>query len=68
LLITADHGNDPTDISTDHTREYVPVLLYQKGVEGINLGIRETFADFAQTIMHFYKINNALKGKSMLIN
>jgi len=68
LLITADHGNDPTDISTDHTREYVPVLLYQKGVKGINLGIRETFADFAQTIMHFYKINNALKGKSMLIN
>lgn len=68
LLITADHGNDPTDISTDHTREYVPILLYRKNSIGINLGIRETFADFAQTIMHYFKINNALSGKTMLIN
>ncbi|HPN38151.1 MAG TPA: phosphopentomutase [Melioribacteraceae bacterium] len=68
LLITADHGNDPTDISTDHTREYVPILIYKKGVEGISLGVRETFADFAQTIMHFFRINNSLAGKSMLID
>lgn len=66
LLITADHGNDPTDISTDHTREYVPILLYRKDKPGINLGIRDTFADFAQTIMHFYGINNTLAGTSML--
>lgn len=66
LLITADHGNDPTTPSTDHSREYVPVLLYRKNVEGKDLGIRETFSDAAQTIAHFFKINNDLKGKSFL--
>ncbi len=66
LLITADHGNDPTSISTDHSREYVPIFLYQKGKTGRDLGVRETFSDFAQTIAHFFKINNSLLGKSML--
>ncbi len=66
LMITADHGNDPTSTSTDHSREYVPILLYQKGKKGKDLGTRETFSDFAQTIAHFYEINNSLNGKSML--
>lgn len=66
LLITADHGNDPTTPSTDHSREYVPILLYRKNVGGKDLGIRETFSDAAQTIAHFFKINNDLKGKSFL--
>lgn len=66
LMITADHGNDPTSSSTDHSREYVPILIYRKGKQGINLGTRETFSDFAQTIAHFYEINNSLHGKSML--
>lgn len=65
LIITADHGNDPTVKSTDHTREYVPILFYQKECPGINLGTRETFSDVAQTIAHFFKVNNSLKGKSL---
>ena len=51
LVITADHGNDPTTPSTDHSREYVPVLLTGKSTrQGVNIGVRETFADLAATI------------------
>lgn len=66
LILTADHGNDPTDISTDHTREYVPLLFFNKKKNGKNLGIRKTFADVAQTVAHFFKVNNSLEGKSFL--
>ncbi|MGD8778990.1 MAG: phosphopentomutase [Ignavibacteria bacterium] len=66
LLLTADHGNDPTVISTDHTREYVPVLFYRKNIPGKNMGIRGTFSDVAQTVAHFFNINNGLKGRSFL--
>ena len=66
LVITADHGNDPTTISTDHSREYVPLLFYRKGKAGKNLGIRGTFADVAKTAGDFYNIKNDLKGKSFL--
>ena len=66
LVLTADHGNDPTDISTDHTREYVPLLYYRKNIPGINLGTRKSFADVAQTVAHFFNINNDLKGSSFL--
>lgn len=51
LCITADHGNDPTTPSTDHSREYVPLLVYGKSIQsGIHLGIRPTFADLGKTI------------------
>jgi len=50
LFITADHGCDPTTPSTDHSREYVPILFYQKGRAPIPLGTRKTFADLAATI------------------
>ncbi|MBC7329498.1 phosphopentomutase [bacterium] len=50
LFITADHGCDPTTPSTDHSREYVPILFYQKGRESNPLGTRKTFADLAGTI------------------
>ncbi|MCL2199851.1 MAG: phosphopentomutase [Defluviitaleaceae bacterium] len=50
LIITADHGCDPTTDSTDHSREYVPVLAYQKNTEAKALGTRKTFADIAATI------------------
>jgi phosphopentomutase len=51
LVITADHGNDPTTPSTDHSREYVPVLCWWKGLtEERELGERETFADLGQTV------------------
>lgn len=66
LILTADHGNDPTDISTDHTREYVPLLYFRKNLPGKNLGIRSTFSDVAQTIAHHFKINNDLAGISFL--
>ena len=66
LILTADHGNDPTTPSTDHSREYVPVLYFSKERNGVNLGIRETFSDIAQTAAEFFKISNSLKGKSFL--
>lgn len=51
LVITADHGCDPSTASTDHSREYVPLLVYGSSIKtGIDLGIRSTFADLAQTI------------------
>lgn len=51
LIITADHGCDPTTPSTDHSREYVPMLIYGKPVRaGVNLGTRSTFADIGQTV------------------
>ncbi|MDO5088745.1 MAG: phosphopentomutase [Leptotrichiaceae bacterium] len=51
LIITADHGNDPTYKGTDHTREYIPILIYGKKVKkNVNIGTRKTFADIAATI------------------
>ena len=51
LVITADHGNDPTTPSTDHSREYVPVLVTGPRVAaGVDLGVRSTFADLGQTL------------------
>ena len=48
LIITADHGCDPSDNSTDHTREFVPVLVYQKGIQQENLGTLESFANIGK--------------------
>jgi phosphopentomutase len=64
LIITADHGNDPTTPSTDHSREYVPLLYYVKNCNGKNLGIRKTFSDTAKTAAEFFNVNNNLKGIS----
>ncbi len=64
LIITADHGNDPTSESTDHSREHVPLLYYASGVEPRNLGVRSSFSDVAKTIGDYYKIENDLKGTS----
>ena len=51
LIISADHGCDPGDVSTDHTREYVPVLVWgRRARAGANLGIRSSLADIGQTI------------------
>jgi len=66
LIITSDHGNDPTDISTDHTREYVPLLFYRKGKPGRNLGVRQTFSDVAKTTADFFNIQNSFNGLSFL--
>lgn len=66
LVITADHGNDPTTPSTDHSREYVPLLVYKKGAKGVDLGTRKTFADVAKTAAEFFGVKNELKGESFL--
>lgn len=66
LIITADHGNDPTFKGTDHTREYVPLLVYRKGQPGQSLGIRKGFYDIAQTLADFFKISPMPRGKSWL--
>ena len=64
LIITADHGCDPTMPGTDHSREQVPVLVYGKNIEPKNLGIRKTFADVSATILQYLEIENNLGGTS----
>ncbi len=64
LILTSDHGNDPTLISTDHSREYVPIVYYNPENISRNLGTRKTFSDVAQTAANFFGIKNNLKGIS----
>lgn len=66
VLITADHGNDPTWHGTDHTREMVPVFAYSKKIGGGDLGVRESFADFGQTINENFGLKPQVIGKSFL--
>jgi phosphopentomutase len=67
LMITADHGNDPTTPSTDHSREYVPLLCLRKDTPGgMNLGTRTTFADVGKTIADHLGVVNSLAGISFL--
>lgn len=67
LIISGDHGNDPADDSTDHTREFVPVLAYKKGAgKNKDLGTLETFSDVSATILEIHEIQNRLKGRSFL--
>lgn len=55
LLITADHGTDPTTPGTDHTREYVPLLVYGPGLkQGVDLGVRDSFSDVAATVARLF--------------
>ncbi|MBP6624249.1 MAG: phosphopentomutase [Chitinophagaceae bacterium] len=65
LIITADHGNDPTFKGTDHTREYIPILAYHKSMkQGANIGVRDSFADIAATISDTLDLNYTPEGKS----
>ena len=67
LLITADHGNDPTWKGTDHTRELVPLLAYSPAFTGpIDLGDRRSFADIGQTILENFGVTEAFVGESFL--
>lgn len=67
LVITADHGNDPTTPSTDHSREYVPILLAGANVRrGANLGTRDTFADLGQTLAENFGVGALANGTSFL--
>ena len=64
LMITADHGCDPITESTDHSREYVPLLVYGDKIKSVNLGTRTTFADIGKTIADLFGINAEIKGES----
>jgi phosphopentomutase len=67
LIITADHGNDPTTPSTDHSREYVPLLVVGHDVHsGTNLGVRATFADLGQTVAEVFGVGPLSNGTSFL--
>jgi phosphopentomutase len=67
LILTADHGVDPTTVSTDHSREYVPLLVMIPRLKaGVNLGLRRTFADVGATICEYFNIRGTGQGKSFL--
>lgn len=67
LIITADHGCDPSTESTDHSREHVPCLLYGRPLKkGINLGTRNTFADIGASILDYFHVTADIKGSSFL--
>ncbi|WP_281886735.1 phosphopentomutase [Paenibacillus sp. YYML68] len=67
LILTADHGNDPTHHGTDHTREYVPLLVYSPSLQQQDsLGVRETFADVAATISDNFGVASTGNGVSFL--
>jgi phosphopentomutase len=67
LIVTADHGNDPTTPSTDHSREYVPLLVTGPRVrKGVDLGTRKTFADIGQTLAEMFGVGAMAAGTSFL--
>ncbi len=67
VWITADHGNDPTTPSTDHSREYIPLLVAGPRVRaGVNLGTRETFADLGATLADLFSVTPPRRGTSFL--
>ena len=67
LVVTADHGNDPTTASTDHAREYVPVMLAGAAVRaGVDIGTRATFADLGQTLAEMFGVGPHAHGTSFL--
>ena len=67
LMVTADHGCDPSTPSTDHSREYVPLVMAGKPIKaGVNLGTRSTFADTAATILEYLGVQGKIEGTSFL--
>lgn len=67
LMITADHGCDPSTESTDHSREYTPFIMCGNSItSGLNLGTRDTFADIGATVLDYFGIESIIKGNTML--
>lgn len=65
LIITADHGCDPSTPSTDHSREYIPILVYGKKIkQNVNIGIRDTYADISATILDLFNLEHSKYGTS----
>ena len=67
LVVTADHGNDPATPSTDHSREYVPVLIAGASIRGnVDIGTRPTYADLGQTIADLFQVGPLPNGTTFL--
>ncbi|WP_029502912.1 phosphopentomutase [Lachnoclostridium phytofermentans] len=67
LMITADHGCDPSTPSTDHSREYTPLIVYGSQIKGnCNLGTRKSFADIGATILEYFNVPSKIQGESFL--
>lgn len=67
LIITADHGCDPTTSSTDHSREYIPILIYGENIkENIDIGVQSSFSNIGKSILDYLSIKNTLPGESFL--
>lgn len=67
LIITADHGCDPTHKGTDHTREYIPLIIYGEKLEkDVDLGVHSSFSDIAATISDIFKLEQSISGSSFL--
>lgn len=64
LMITADHGCDPATPSTDHSREYTPLVMYSKSIKPVNLGTRRSFSDIAATVADIFGIKTVTPGES----
>ena len=66
LIITADHGNDPSTPSTDHSREYIPIIIYGKQIkENVNVGTRKTYADISATVLDILQMPKLDIGTSL---
>jgi phosphopentomutase len=66
LVLTADHGNDPTWVGTDHTREQVPILCFSPKLSQGTVGIRSTFADIGESVAHWLGLAPGRHGRSFL--
>jgi phosphopentomutase len=67
LVISADHGCDPTTPGSDHTREYVPALVWSKSMQaGAELGDRQSFADLAATLAAYFTVSGVVSGESFI--
>ncbi len=66
LIVTADHGCDPAYPGTDHTREYVPLLVYGPGLPARPLGVRSTFADVGASVLDVFGLKLEVPGRSFL--
>ncbi len=67
IAFTGDHGNDPADDSTDHTREFVPLIVYTPGSDKtVDLGIRGTFSDISASVLKYFNVKNSLPGRSFI--
>lgn len=64
LIITADHGCDPCHTGTDHTREYIPILIYGEGIKPVNLGTRNGFGDIGATVLGLLGVDGKIDGEN----